>query len=107
MLARAQILAKTNLEQSQNREKTHRGHRDHNPVHKGASDSFRGSALKATQDAGRLTESKEGEQPPGGILGKGPNGNKNRGGDSEIGKNREQVVCLRKQRDNQLDDQKR
>src|SRR6516162_1632320 len=107
MLACAQIFAKTNFQQSQNSEKTHRGHCDHNPVHQRASDSFRCSALKATQDASGLAESKKGEQPPWRILCQGSNRNKNRGGYSKIGKNGEQTVHLRKQRDNQLDDQKR
>src|SRR5215467_1631622 len=106
MLACAQIFAKTNLQQSQNSEKTHRRHRDHNPVHQCASNSFRGSALKATQDASRLTESNKGEQPPWRILAKASNGNKDCGGYRDIRKNREQMVRLRKQRDNQLDHQK-
>src|SRR5215469_4908499 len=100
MPARAQIFAKTNLQQSQNSEKTHRRHRDHNPVHQGASNSFRCSALKAAQDAGGLTESKKGEQPPWRVLGKSSNGNKNGCGYGEIGKNREPMVRLWKQRDN-------
>src|SRR6516225_7362788 len=104
MPARAQIFAKTNLQQSQNSEKAHRGHADHNPVHQGTSNSFRCSALKAAQNTGGLTEGKKGEQPPWRVLGKSSKGNENRGGYSEIGENREQMIHLRKQRDNQLDD---
>src|SRR5215469_9166027 len=100
MPACAQIFAKTNLKQSQNSEKAHRGDGDYNPVHQRASNSFRCSALKAAQDASRLTESKKGEQPPWRVFGQSSNGNKNGCGYGEIGKNREPMVRLWKQRDN-------
>ncbi len=78
-----------------------------NPVHQGASNSFSSSALKPTQDAGGLAESKKGEQPPRRILCQGSYGNKNRGGHGEIGKNREQMSVSGNSGHNQLDDQQR
>jgi hypothetical protein len=68
MPACAQIVAETNLQQSQDSKQTHSGNCDHKPVRHSSCDSFRRAALEATQDAGGLTKSKKGKQPPWRVL---------------------------------------